>query len=819
MKVTVNTPLENLPEYAELSGWARNVCQSGDIFSIGDLLVTTETDLLRKKNCGRRTVEELQSIKMRYLPLTNQRGDDQPVSDPGHVNPECISRITLQISDYRESVPDEVAPLLSRYVGDVEWFVERLLHGDGDADSVRRFSWAEYLKVQPFLAKVVKIAITELIRFDYMDKETDPDKVATDHVSEASSRLGEYLLHTYPTVVIRNLEIDYEMKFKALSTRTRNVFSKLDKLMPCLPYVSGARELRKEDFPKCGDKSYEIFREFLSGVRSDFNSVLIDMVANKKPEYYLESYCRKYVNLYPFLTYAEQANMAVAEILKQEAPIMNVWRKYVDWNTTVPVRIICDSLGLNAEEKVYKTQELIKKYGLTRERIRQICAAGAPEDPMIYIIRDDVAKLVSEIIVPSWDTRWSDINDKENIHLDPRHMMALYTVSNKDYGLLDTDSGDSFLIDRNKIGLVKFRGFLNKMEQVYSLRRYDEQGLDLRDFIRKNLGTNLSDTDMNQLCEVLSQYFTQRVDVTEGDGHTLLFSGNSVDKRVAIEQILADAGSPMSVDDIFVTYNRKYPSDQIVSPKSLHSYLLRNPRIVSLGKRGIYALREWPGIYHGCLKEFIPEILEASDTPLSLTELTERARELFPDTNEKSIASLLYAEGDDKYVLYEDNMVGLRCKDYEGDPLTERKMLKRGTFDERFEDFKAFVRDNDRLPYTNKNEIESSLDRWRKNVQTGKIEITDGQRERLDGFLDGVAELPQNGQEHLFLQKCMQVRQVVERTGMLPHNKQYPNLYIWLRKALKTQGTMGDTRDRYFRELMEWLKSQPAKTELDLDNV
>ena len=54
---------------------------------------------------------------------------------------------------------------------------------------------------------------------------------------------------------------------------------------------------------------------------------------------------------------------------------------------------------------------------------------------------------------------------------------------------------------------------------------------------------------------------------------------------------------------------------------------------------------------------------------------------------------------------------------------------------------------------------------------------------------------------------------------MLPHNKQYPNLYIWLRKALKTQGTMGDNRDRYFRELMEWLKSQPAKTELDLDNV
>lgn len=819
MKVTVNTPLENLPEYADLSGWAKNVCQSGDIFSIGDLLVTTEADLLRKKNCGRRTVEELQSIKMRYLPLKSQESAGWPMLEHGQVKSECISQIALQISDYQEVVSDEVVPLLNRYIGDMERFVVNILRINSDTDPVLQFSWAEYLKMQPFLTKVLRIAIAQLVRYGYMDQNINPDRAATDIVSRASSRLGEYLLQSYPAVVIRNLEIDYEIKFMMLSTRTRNVFRRLDKLKPCLPYVSGARELKQEDFPKCGDKSYEIFKEFLDGVKSDFNSVLIDMVANKKPEYYLESYCRKYLYLYPFLTYAEQANLAVAEILQHKVPIMNIWRKYVDWNTTTPVRIICDSLGVNAEGRILGIQELITKFGLTRERIRQICAAGAPEDPMISIVREDVVRLVTESLVPSWDPRWTDINERENISLTPRQMMALYAVANKDYTLLDAANGVAFLIDRNKIGLVKFRGFLKKLEQVYSLRRYDEQGLDLNDFIRKHLGKNLGEDDMRQMCDVLSQYYTQRVDVKEGDGHTLVFSGNSVDKRVAIEQILEYAGDPMSMDEIFISYNRKHPNDPIVSSKSLHSYLLRNPRIVSLGKRGMYALKEWPGIYHGCLKEFIPEILDTVGTPITLTELTKRAQERFPDTNEKSVSTLLYAEGEGKYILYENNMVGLRGKEYRGLALPERKMLRRGTFDERFGDFKAFVKANGRLPYTNRDMNESSLDRWRKNVKTGKIEVPDKQLRQLDEYLDSVADLPQNGQEHLFLMKCDDVRHVVTVTGALPHNKHNANLYIWLRKAIKSRGTLGDNRDRYFRELVEWLKKQHLKTDLDLDSL
>lgn len=819
MKVTVNTPLENLPEYSELSGWAKNVCQSGDIFSIGDLLVTTEADLLRKKNCGRRTVEELQSIKMRYLPLKTQESSEQSTLDHGQVKSECISQISLQISDYQEVVPDDVVPLLNRYIGDVEQFVGNILHGNVDGDPVRRFSWAEYLKMQPFLTKVLRIAIAQLVRYGYMDQNTNPDRTATDIVSEASSRLGEFLLLTYPTVVIRNLEIDYEIKFMALSTRTKNVFRSLNKMKPCLPYISGARELKQEDFPKCGDKSYEIFKEFLNGIKDDFNSVLIDMVANKKPEYYLESYCRKYLYLYPFLTYAEQANLAVAEILKQKVPVMNIWRKYVDWNTSTPVRIICDSLGINAEGRILGIHELIEKFGLTRERIRQICAAGAPEDPMIYIVRADVIRLVTECVVSSWDSRWTEINERENIGLTPRQMMALYAVANKDYTLLDAANEVSFLIDRNKIGLVKFRGFLKKLEQVYSLRRYAEQGLDQSDFIRKHLGKSLDETQMRQMCDVLSQYFTQRVDVKEGGGHTLVFSGNSIDKRVAIEQILEYAGDPMSMDEIFVSYNRKYPNDPLVSAKSLHSYLLRNPRIVSLGKRGMYALREWPGIYHGCLKEFIPEILESVGNPITLTELTRRAQERFPDTNEKSVATLLYAEGEDKYILFENNMVGLRGKEYKGFLLPERKMLRRGTFQERFEDFKDFVKSNGRLPYTNRDMNESSLDRWRKNVKTGKIEVPLEQMAQLDEYLESVADLPQNGQEHLFLMKCENVRHVVTVTGALPHNKRNANLYIWLRKAIKSRGTLGDNRDRYFRELVEWLKKQHVKTDLDLDSL
>ena len=66
MRITNNTPLENLPEYETLSAWAKNVCQNSDIFTLADLMNTPESELLKKRNCGKRTLEELQSIKLKY---------------------------------------------------------------------------------------------------------------------------------------------------------------------------------------------------------------------------------------------------------------------------------------------------------------------------------------------------------------------------------------------------------------------------------------------------------------------------------------------------------------------------------------------------------------------------------------------------------------------------------------------------------------------------------------------------------------------------------------------------------------------------------
>ena len=84
-------------------------------------------------------------------------------------------------------------------------------------------------------------------------------------------------------------------------------------------------------------------------------------------------------------------------------------------------------------------------------------------------------------------------------------------------------------------------------------------------------------------------------------------------------------GFGMSVSEIFETYNVTHPSEQIDSQSSVHSYLLRNGNVVSLGKRGLYALKEWPDVYSGCLKDHIPEVLAAYDRPLTLSELTEKA--------------------------------------------------------------------------------------------------------------------------------------------------------------------------------------------------
>lgn len=86
MRITDNTPLENLPEYETLSAWARNVCQNSDIFTLADLMDTPESELQKIRNCGKRTLEELQNIKLKYSVIPVDMEPDAAVRNNDSTN-------------------------------------------------------------------------------------------------------------------------------------------------------------------------------------------------------------------------------------------------------------------------------------------------------------------------------------------------------------------------------------------------------------------------------------------------------------------------------------------------------------------------------------------------------------------------------------------------------------------------------------------------------------------------------------------------------------------------------------------------------------
>lgn len=110
MRITDNTPLENLPEYETLSAWAKNVCQNSDIFTLADLMDTPESELQKMRNCGKRTLEELQNIKLKYSAISVGEDADDDVRNNSHVsNPSNLAgTISYIVAEYRRKLPEDI---------------------------------------------------------------------------------------------------------------------------------------------------------------------------------------------------------------------------------------------------------------------------------------------------------------------------------------------------------------------------------------------------------------------------------------------------------------------------------------------------------------------------------------------------------------------------------------------------------------------------------------------------------------------------------------------------------------------------------------
>ena len=810
----LDTLLTDLPEYDRLSARSKNVCIQSGINTLSDLFAIPNERLMRLKNCGTRSVDELQNIKMQYAEIETD-GDQwqRNLIEEDGVDPRFIDYFRESFNNLRQKLDDVSFAALRKLMTDPENFT-RLICSSDPADGIRdrKLGWQDYMNLRDALPRLVDVFLS-CIRacfYDYAEYRRKADNF----VKELPMEVFREIISGCPNVVMVNIGTDYSLRFGKLTTHTGNVFARLGDIDNALPYIIGSRKLVREEFHKCGVKSYREFRDFLSEISAALDEHLSGLSGNKGLEYYLKDFCRKYTYLYPFLTYEEQARLALSEIMGEPMPTFAVWEKYLRWTDKLHVCIKRDYMGINEEGRRIGLDGLVEKYGMNRERLRQICLNDIAENPQIWAVQVSVRGCFDESVIASDDSRWNDIIREQDLRMDRNMVMALFVMSNADYGMasVDDDNRIQFVIKRSLLRRIHLRSILNNLEKEYSRRRYDDETLDVRGVLRRNIGDVVQNREAMVLGRMICLRFAEYPGVEVTGDTTLVFHKNALNKSEAVADILRDAGNPMTIDEIYLRYNEEYPDDPLRNKMSVHSYLMRNPDIVSLGKRGLYALRKWPDFYHGTLKDYISEVLADSGMPLKLEEISRRVRRHFPGTNQKSITQLIYLEGPGKYTYYKDGSIGLTGREYAEWESLESVKVKRVSFDRRFEMFRDFVESNRRLPYTNKDEAESALSRWYKNIVSGKVDVGADQRAELAAYLESVSELPQNGQEHIFRQKCEKVEAVLRETGRLPHNSRDAGLYIWLRKTIKAETPWHDNRDKYAADLKRLIQSRPADT-------
>ena len=103
------------------------------------------------------------------------------------------------------------------------------------------------------------------------------------------------------------------------------------------------------------------------------------------------------------------------------------------------------------------------------------------------------------------------------------------------------------------------RGVLKKIETRFALRRYDNETIELSHFFNTVTKHNLSDDEMKEICDVMSTYLLKRDGVQTNKDNQLVFEHNSLDRSLAIERVLREKGTPMSVAEYSIPTTTRIP--------------------------------------------------------------------------------------------------------------------------------------------------------------------------------------------------------------------------------------------------------------------
>ncbi len=298
--------------------------------------------------------------------------------------------------------------------------------------------------------------------------------------------------------------------------------------------------------------------------------------------------------------------------------------------------IINARYGLETED--LKTLEAIgKKYGITRERVRQIEKNALKKAKEVEGLKEKMSALVSLVIKYIYQSGYLKLEqhlfddileNSQEEEIDENRLRFIFKYFLTDY----IELVDIIHTERAwKIKDKKLEHYEPIIEGVKNILEKKDEPLHLSDIIKlleeriidQKTETLIKDIEnweeaVNSYLHI-SKYFKKNLFNKWGLAHWRLISPKRMRDKIYL--ILQKYKNPMHFKVIADKINLEKFDNKLAHPATIHNELILDNRFVLIG-RGTYALKEW-GYQPGSIIDVVKQILSEAGTTLTKDEITK----------------------------------------------------------------------------------------------------------------------------------------------------------------------------------------------------
>ena len=449
-------------------------------------------------------------------------------------------------------------------------------------------------------------------------------------------------------------------------------------------------------------------------------------------------------------------------------------------------------------------KEIAEESGLSFERVRQLLKTnGLPKAITDNADWHFYKKLMSAQCVKAGEPSFEAIRAEERLSEIPFDAFGHLCCLAGDYVVIG-EGDKSALVKSTLYEASQMKHALKKIEITALARSIQQKTIAPTEFLDSHVLRNLDAGTCRQAIDAIRDIAQAVYNVGKDQAGNLVFRNTAVDIENELYDILDKNGEPLHVTEIFNRFKEQHPDHRYVAPQQIRPYLLTSQRIHAIGKSSKFAIDKWKDVYTGTIRQLIYATIDSSLMPIETREVFEKVREVFPDTNLNSVCSMIYS--DKRFCRYKRSRVGIDGRSYEGFEPDDKTTWQRFTFAQRLQQFKEFIKRHNRVPMASNDAHELTLMRWKNNIKSGRVKISDSERKTFDTLIEEHSYLMMSKIEYTFMQRCEALKQFVSANKRLPRLSENPQLYNWYRK-IRLGELATDRRKEFTKDLQSFLEA------------